>query len=258
MNLNTFNKYWTLNILRHADKEMVFRKCGLAIFAGMSEIDRRSLMKMAGFGLLVAAAPASVAHAERIGSGTLASAVPLGGAQGRPLFADEFEGPAGSLPDGAKWAVEPTAFLDGNSNLVIRTTREGDRYVGGSLLTNWQGGAGTAWEARVRLQALPDTSDSSRLAGWHGHIHWAGAELGAAASESYRMDVDDQWHTWRGQLHQGQMYVWSDYVKGARPSFEVPARSISNSRIVPVLSLTAPSSGAVYPAQMLVDSVRVW
>lgn len=226
----------------------------MAIFAGMSEIDRRSLMKMAGFGLLVAAAPVSVAHAEKAGSGSLTSALSLGGAQGRPLFADEFDGPAGTRPDGAKWEVSPSAFLDGNSNLVIRATREDDRYVGGSLLTNWQGGAGTTWEARVRLQALPDTSDGLRLSGWYGHIQW----MGAGASDSYRMDVDDQWHTWRGQLHQGQMYVWSDYVKGAQPSFVVPAPSVPNSRIVPVLSLTAPSSGAVHPAQMLVDSVRVW
>lgn len=226
----------------------------MAIFAGMSEIDRRSLMKMAGFGLLVAAAPVSVAHAERAGGGSLASALSLGGAQGRPLFADEFDGPAGTRPDGAKWEVSPSAFLDGNSNLVIRATREGDRYVGGTVVANWRGGAGTTWEARVRLQALPDTSDRLRLSGWYGHIQW----MGAGSSDSYRMDVDDQWHTWRGQLHQDQMYVWSDYAKGAQPSFVVPAPSVPNSRIVPVLSLTAPSSGAVYPAQMLVDSVRVW
>ena len=56
------------------------------------------------------------------------------------LFADEFDGPAGSVPDYAKWTVargvsgdgRRNVFLDGNSNLVVRATREGDRYVGES------------------------------------------------------------------------------------------------------------------------------
>src|SRR3954447_2336764 len=59
--------------------------------------------------------------------------------RGRPVFADDFDGPAGAPPDPTKWTVDPgtghnnevqyytdndNAALDGNGNLVITARRE--------------------------------------------------------------------------------------------------------------------------------------
>ena len=95
------------------------------------------------------------------------------------LFHDEFDGPAGSAPDPSKWTVAPAreliknpvfwdrpenmgqyrddrrnVFLDGNSNLVIRATKEGGKYFGGKIRSTWWGGIGHTWEARVKLNCL--------------------------------------------------------------------------------------------------------
>jgi hypothetical protein len=160
-------------------------------------------------------------------------------------------------------------FLDGNSNLVIRATREGDKYIGGKVLSDWRGAAGTTWEARVRLQPLagpcwPMTGNGSRadadigMTGWHGDLEWMPSRPHVSTSSSYPMGVDDEWHTWRYHWDENRVYFWTDYTKGTPPSFDIPARSIPQSRTLPVLNLTAPGSGAVCPAQMLVDWVRVW
>jgi len=66
------------------------------------------------------------------------------------------------------------------------------------------------------------------------------------------------------------MYFWLDYVDGAQPYFEVPAFSIDDCpfnlpdyRVFPVLNLAVAGSGGgdpkggTYPAEMLVDWVRV-
>lgn len=196
----------------------------------------------------------------------------------RLLFADDFDGPAGSPPDYARWSVAPTSdqirdgrrnvFLDGNSNLVIRAAREGDKYVGGTLMSNWQAHRGTTWEARVRLQPLDVACWPAAVlgvgaarsavagAGWRGHVQWAPSA--PAGSGSHPVDVDDQWHTWRCAWHDRGMSFWTDYVKGAAPSFDVPARAIPDASVLPALKLAAPGSGGTYPAQMLVDWVRVW
>lgn len=247
----------------------------------MSEIDRRSLIKMTGIGLLAAAVPIPAARAEKYGGGELTGALLNAEPRGRPLFADDFDGPAGALPDCVKWATEPgrdqirdgrrSVFLDGNSNLVIRGTRQGDKYVGGKLFSNWHGAATTTWEARVRLEPLSAAcwpanglrnagrADSDRLmAGWHGNVELMHSGRNAALSNAYPMEVDDQWHTWRCQVGEKSRYFWADYIQGAPPSFAVPVRSIPHARVLPGLSLTAPSGGGVCPAQMLVDWVRVW
>ena len=36
-------------------------------------------------------------------------------------------------------------FLDGKSNLVIRATRDNNKYVSGKVVGNWWGGIGTTW-----------------------------------------------------------------------------------------------------------------
>jgi beta-glucanase (GH16 family) len=72
-----------------------------------------------------------------------------------PVWADEFDGPAGAAPDPAKWGFDlgatgwgnaekqqytnrrENAFLDGKGRLVIRALREGpDRYTSARLTTN--------------------------------------------------------------------------------------------------------------------------
>jgi glycosyl hydrolase family 16 len=44
--------------------------------------------------------------------------------------------------------------LDGNSNLVLRATKEGDDYFSGKLRGNWRGLIGHTWEARIKLNCL--------------------------------------------------------------------------------------------------------
>lgn len=214
------------------------------------------------------------------------------------LFADEFDGPAGSVPDYAKWAVARGAsgdgrrnvFLDGNSNLVVRSTREGDRYVGASLAANWRAAAGTTWEARVKLESLAApcwpaqwlvTDGPARVGevdatGWHGSIQLPSGTTahplaGGSASIACPMDMDGQWHTWRCVRDEGGVSFWRDHADGAQPFHRVAAASAKGVSFkipffqeLPVLSLAVdgtrgPDAGAaVRPAQMLVDWVRVW
>jgi hypothetical protein len=67
------------------------------------------------------------------------------------------------------------------------------------------------------------------------------------------------------------MYFWEDFVDGAQPYFEVPSFSIDDwpfnlpdYRVFPVLNPAVAGSGCgdpkggSYPAEILVDYVRVW
>src|SRR5512139_3873085 len=111
-------------------------------------MNRRTVMLMTGIGVLAAATPAPLGRAvPPPGSGT--AFIPFG---------DEFDGQPGSPPDPTKWTVSraremiqnpaiwdrpenmgqyrddrQNVFLDGNSNLVLRATREGNRYFGGRI-----------------------------------------------------------------------------------------------------------------------------
>ena len=105
-----------------------------------------------------------------------APAAPAAGPAGGYLWHDEFDGRAGSAPDPSKWAVSShrtpitnpvgfdqpqfwgqyrdsraNVFLDGNSNLVLRATRDRDAYFGGLVHGLWRGGVGTTWEARIKM-----------------------------------------------------------------------------------------------------------
>ena len=64
----------------------------------MPEVDRRSMMLMTGVGVVAAALPVPQA-----GASPSRPAAPSG--QVAYIFQDEFDGPAGSAPDGAKWHV---------------------------------------------------------------------------------------------------------------------------------------------------------
>ena len=70
---------------------------------GVPELDRRNLMFMAGFGALTVAIPFPKAAAA---PSQPAPASPAPSAQTPAyVFADEFDGPAGSAPDPSKWMI---------------------------------------------------------------------------------------------------------------------------------------------------------
>ncbi|MGP0079025.1 MAG: 1,3-beta-glucanase, partial [Mycobacterium sp.] len=68
----------------------------------MPEMDRRLMMLTTGIGVLAAALP--VPKAEALPGRVPPPAAP-NGQTGTYIFQDEFDGPAGSAPDGSKWAV---------------------------------------------------------------------------------------------------------------------------------------------------------
>jgi beta-glucanase (GH16 family) len=290
------------------------------------EMDRRSLMLMTGLGLLAAAMPIPLAQANPLipdvphvpdappAPGQPPVAPPAAALPGL-LFSDEFDGPAGSAPDPSKWAVaqareliknpvfwdrpenmgqyrddRQNVFLDGNSNLVLRAIREGDRYVSGKVAGLWRGAIGTTWEARIKFECLapgawpawwlvndnPVNGGEVDLIEWYGNGEWPSgstvhSRLDGTSSLTQPMDVDPNWHNWRATWDNNGMYFWKDYVDGAEPFFRVPARSMDpwpfndpGFSMTPMLNLAVSGSGGGdpgpgnYPAQMLVDWVRVW
>ena len=156
-------------------------------------MDRRNMMMMTGMGMLAAALPVSVAQAEpgQPDTGPVPGpnapapgpSAPAPAAAAAPvyLFHDEFDGPAGSSPDPAKWNIftaretirnpvfwdrpenmgqyrndRRNVFLDGKSNLVIRATKEDGKYFGGKLMGNVRAGINHTFEARVKFDCLTD------------------------------------------------------------------------------------------------------
>jgi Glycosyl hydrolases family 16 len=267
-------------------------------------MDRRSMMLMTGFGALAAALPLAKAGAS--------PAPPPKAPAGGYVFADEFDGPAGSAPDPSKWAVsraretmqDPTfwelpenvgqyrddrrnVFVDGNSNLVIRAFKEGNTYYSGKVYSPWEGGIGHTWEARVKLECLTagcwpafwlssDAQGEIDIFEWYGNGNWPSATTVHTKSnggvwETTNIAMDTGWHTWRCQWDEAGMRFWKDYTDGAEPYFNVPAGSLEDwpfndpgYRLFPILNLAVAGSGGgdpnpgTYPAQMLVDWVRVW
>jgi hypothetical protein len=160
----------------------------------MPELDRRSMMMLSGVGLLSAVIP-----------------MPKAGAAPTYVFEDNFDGPAGSAPDPAKWAVskaretmqDPTfwelpenvgqyrddrrnVYLDGKSNLVIKAFKEGPTYYGGKIYSLWEGGVGYTWEARVKFECLTpgawpaywlssDQDGEIDIIEWYGNGNWPSA-----------------------------------------------------------------------------------
>jgi beta-glucanase (GH16 family) len=182
-------------------------------------------------------------------------------------------------------------FLDGNGNLVIRATRNPDgKYVSAKLVGNYWGGINTTWEARIKFDCLtlgcwpawwlsndhPEVGGEIDMAEWYGNANWPSGTTVHAKSDgtsfaTQPFPVDSAWHTWRVTWNDAGMYFWMDYVDGAQPYFEVPAFSLDgwpfnlpDYRVFPVLNLAVAGSGGgdptggTYPANMLVDYVRVW
>ncbi len=276
---------------------------------------------MTGVGMLAAAIPVPAAHAQPAQpyvpppSAPPPSAPPALPAGVTYLFHDEFDGPAGSAPDPAKWTAAKfreqiknpvfwdrpenmgqyrddrrNLFLDGKSNLVIRATKEKGKYFSAKIQSSWMGPIGHTWEARVKLNCLtagcwpawwllnddPDNGGEVDLMEWYGNGNWpAGTTVHAALDgtsfATQPTPVDGGWHTWRCQWDDAGIRFWEDYVDGAPPYFEVPANSLDGwpfnnpgFQMSPVLNLAVSGSGGgdpkpgTYPADMLVDWVRVW
>src|ERR1700694_1665870 len=260
---------------------------------------------MTGIGVLAGALPAPEARAypsrqdAPVGRMPSPAAPPPNAQPASYLFHDEFDGPAGSAPDPSKWTAAPAreliknpvfwdrpenmgqyrddrrnVFLDGNSNLVIRATKEGGKYFGGKIRSTWWGGIGHTWEARVKLNCLtagcwpywwlsndhPVVGGEVDLVEWYGHGEWpAGTTVHArpdgTSFATNPMAVDSGWHTWRVTWNEAGMSFWRDYVDGAPPYFDVPANSIDDwpfnfpdYQMFPVLNLAVSGWGGGDPS----------
>jgi len=181
-------------------------------------------------------------------------------------------------------------YVDGKSNLVLHAAKDGNTYYSGKVLGKWRGGIGHTWEARIKLNCLtpgcwpawymannsPVNGGEVDLMEWYGNGHWAAgtavhAKLNGGEHVSHGITVDSGWHTWRVQWDDAGMRFWEDYVDGAQPYFDVPANSLPDwqfnepgYQMFPILGLAVAGSGGgdpgpgTYPADMLVDWVRVW
>lgn len=178
-------------------------------------------------------------------------------------------------------------YLDGNSNLVFHAAKDGPTYYSGKIFGKWQGGIGHTWEARMKMDCLTPgcwpafyLSNESPVNGgevdvmeWYGNGKWAPgtavhAKLNGGEHVSQTISVDSAWHTWRVVWDDAGMSFSKD---GAAPYFNVPARSLPDwqfndpgYRMFPVFDLAVAGSGGGdptggnYPANMLIDYIRVW
>lgn len=266
---------------------------------------------MTGVGLLAAAT--RVPHARAYPSAPEAPAPPTAPvAGGNYIFSDEFDGPAGQGPDLSKWTVQTwqddvwppvegqyraqNVFLDGNSNLVLLASREGDRYFSGKVRGNWRGLIGTTWEARIKLDCLfpglwpsfwavnedPDPDGEVDIFEWYGNGDWPAGTTVHAASNGKTWEgrsipglVDGGWHTWRMGWYEDGFHFARDGV----PYFSVPSKpipmhgnpadlrwpfNIPGYWLSPMFTLAVGGPGGgnpdfgTFPSQMLIDYIRVW
>ena len=297
----------------------------------MPNVDRRSAMMMAGLSMAAVSLPTPTAGAEPAAPPGPAAPGPVPGAPVGPppgapapppgaavpfAFVDEFDGPAGSPPNPALWSIAQRreliknpgfwdrpenmgqyrddrehVFLDGNSNLVIRATREAPgKYVSGKVVGNYGVPINHTFEARVKVECLTPgawpawwvVNESTPRGGevdlfeWYGNMEWPSgttvhARLDGTAFKTQPIPVDDQWHTWRLTWNTAGMSFWQDYETGMEPYFEVPAFSIRDwafndpgFAMKPVFNVAVGGTGGkdaatgTYPCQMLVDWVRIF
>jgi hypothetical protein len=233
------------------------------------------------------------------------------------VLGDEFDGPAGAPPNPALWSIAQRreliknpvfwdrpenmgqysddrahVFLDGNSNLVLRATREPNgKYVSGKVVGNFAAPINHTFEARVKFECLTpgawpawwllNDEDKKRggevdIVEWYGNMEWPSgatvhARLDGTSFATQPFPVDDQWHRWRVTWKQSGMSFWMDYEPGMEPFFVVPAFSIDDwafndpgFMLKPVFNVAIGGTGGkdasngVYPNQMLVDWVRIF
>ena len=297
----------------------------------MPKMDRRSVMVMAGLGLAVVATPTPKAGANPMAPEPPAppdapfpppppAAPPFGApppeADVSAPMGDEFDGPAGAPPNPALWSIAQRreliknpvfwdrpenmgqyiddrehVFLDGNSNLVIRATRDAPgKYTSGKVVGNFGAPINHTFEARVKFDCLTPgcwpawwlLNDSKPrggevdLAEWYGNMEWPSgttvhARLDGTSFATMPYPIDSAWHTWRVTWNPSGMYFWQDYQPGMEPYFEVPANSIDDWPfndpgyiLRPVFNLAVGGTGGkdasqgIYPAQLLVDWVHIF
>jgi beta-glucanase (GH16 family) len=215
---------------------------------------------MTGMGMLAAAA-ARVPEAQAYPSPPAAPAAGGGGF----IFQDEFDGPVNAAPDPGKWTVQSwqddvfppvegiyrddrkNVFLDGQGNMILAATKEGDHYYGAKVRGNWRGMIGTTWEARIKLDCLfpglwsafwtvnedPVPDGEVDLFEWYGNGDWAPGTTVHAASNGKTWEgmsipglVDGGWHTWRMRWDADGFKFWRDYVDDAKPYYSVPPKPI--------------------------------
>lgn len=181
-------------------------------------------------------------------------------------------------------------YLDGKSNLVFHAAKDGDTYYSGKVFGTFRGGIGHNWEARIKLNCLtpgcwpawylannnPVNGGEVDIMEWYGNGSWAPgtavhAKLNGGEHVSQTITVDSAWHTWRVQWDEAGMRFWRDYTDGAAPYFDVPAHALPDWQfnepgytLFPIMDLAVAGSGGgdprggTYPADMLIDYVRVW
>jgi hypothetical protein len=183
-------------------------------------------------------------------------------------------------------AARANSFLDGRGHLVLRATRDGDHYSSARLttlgrFTQYRG----TFEARIKLQAQAGVWPAFWLLGlgrWPSHgevdiVENYGQDFGEASvhtpagadrvfTTSQRISVDDDWHTWQtvwdaggfSFARDGERYLtvrsselrnWP-FISGS-PMYLIVNLAIGGAAGVPPESTT-------FPAEMLVDYVRVW
>jgi hypothetical protein len=222
-------------------------------------MDRRSMLSMMGMGMLAAAVSVPEAHANP--THPAPPAAPSAGPGGPYIFQDEFDGPAGSGPDPAKWTVQTwqddvfppvvgiyrndrrNVFLDGNSNLVLCATQESGDYYSGKLRGNFRSMINQTWEARIKLDCLfpglwssfwgvnedPLPDGEVDIFEWYGNGAWPPGTTVHAASNGKTWEgksipglVDGGWHTWRMR--------WAEdgfqFSRDGAPYFSVPPKPI--------------------------------
>ena len=219
------------------------------------------MLLMTGLGMLGAAMSIPEAWA----TPSSAPEAPPSAVGGPYIFADEFDGPAGSAPDPAKWTIQTwqddvfppvdgiyrddrrNVFQDGRSNLVLCATQEMGTYYTGKLRGNFRSMINQTWEARIKLDCLfpglwpsfwavnedPLPDGEVDIFEWYGNGSWPPGTTVHAASNGKTWEgksisglVDGAWHTWRMHWGEDGFAFWRDYVDGAKPYFTVPPKPI--------------------------------
>jgi beta-glucanase (GH16 family) len=182
-------------------------------------------------------------------------------------------------------------FLDGNSNLVIRATREpSGGYVSGKVVGTFAAPINHTFEARVKMECLTPgawpawwvVNENKPRGGevdlieWYGNMEWPSgttihARLDGTSFATMPVPVDAALHRWRMTWNTSGMYFGLDYQPGMEPYFEVPAFSLDDwafndpgFMMKPVFNVAVGGTGGKdaapgkYPCQMLVDWVHIF
>ncbi len=227
-------------------------------------------------------------------------------------FVDDFTGAAGSKPNPRVWAARQgstgyfpsavyldsaaTAFVDGNSNLVLRAMKctapppwwPSAQYQAAWLTTkaSFSSGINSVWEARIKFDPTKGVWPCFWLMGVNKDWPECGevdiielfSTLGAGSTvhapipgkrdtikAQKNVAFDDQWHTWRLQWDDSGFKFWQDYTYGKAPYFTVATDSLDNwpfsdsnpLYIILNTNVVGDLDAAKLPCDMLVDWVRV-